>query len=224
MSQEKSSPSERSEGDRAKVETCRDYEKGLCTRGKHCKFFHSPDVRIDQKKLEVCKDFQSRKCDRAKCRFLHLTFEEEIEYNDRGVLPDHGGRIKSTGHGRGYSSNIDEELCKDYLNNSCTRGGRCRFRHATEKELYLEKQLMAAVSMAQRPAMINEIDDPYGKRRRTDIANPLVEENERLTEENEKLHRKITDLQKQVIDLRKMNDTLYDQNTVYRNQLRGHRD
>lgn len=42
-----------------------------------------------------------------------------------------------------------------------------------------------------------------------------------LMEENEMLKRKITDLQREVLDLRQMNDTLYDQNTRYRNQLRG---
>ena len=218
---------------------CRDYERGVCNRGNCCKFYHSPDVSQPDKKLPICKDFQNKGCDRAKCRFLHVTAEEEAHYNETGILPEHGGKPESVGAGRGFGGpprgggrggmgggrggfgggggrrDADRDVCKDFLNNICTRGNSCKFRHATENELYLERQLQAATGGISHVAPPRDtMGDPYGKRRRTD-------ESDMLTEENEMLRRKITDLQRQVLDLRQMNDTLYDQNTRYRNQLRG---
>jgi len=213
---------------------CRDYERGVCNRGDRCKFYHSPDIAQPDKKLPICKDFQNKGCDRAKCRFLHITAEEEGHYNETGILPEHGGKPERVGASRGYGGppprgpmgggrgfggggrvEADRDVCKDFLNNICTRGNKCKFRHATENELHLERQLMAATGgMGPAAPPRDALADPYGKRRRTD-------ESEMLTEENEMLRRKITDLQRQVLDLRQMNDTLYDQNTRYRNQLRG---
>jgi len=60
---------------------CRDFEKGDCRRGARCKFSHP--------KLKICRDFQKEKCEREKCRFLHMTREEEETYEGNGIIPDH---------------------------------------------------------------------------------------------------------------------------------------
>lgn len=147
-------------------ELCRDFENGKCTRGERCRFYHP--------KLLICKDFQNKECKREKCRFLHVTKDEEETYNNGGGLPDH----------------IDEDEAK-------------RLRK-------MEPDFGGGGGM-------------YGKRRRDDGFNfngtsgvPTV-----LMEENEILKRKVLELQRQVMDLRQMNDTLYDQNTRFRNQIRG---
>lgn len=147
-------------------EVCRDFENGRCSRGNRCKFFHP--------KLPICKDFQNKGCDRGKCKFLHITREEEQNYETTGILPEH--------------------IAEEFKNKRSNGGGM----------------------EAQGYGM-------YGKRRRED--NYMMPEmpaiSPGLIEENEFLKRKISDLQHQILDLRQMNDTLYDQNTRYRNQLRS---
>lgn len=189
---------------------CRDFERGVCNRGNRCKFIHPDGINQPDQKLPICKDFQNKGCDRSKCKFLHITQDEEAGYNTSGLLPEHGGhpeQVQKMGYGKAVMS---QDVCKDFLNNICQRGRSCRFRHVTEREYQLEKQLGMVGGGGQ---------SFYGKRRRDDYG--AMPEMGGLGEENEMLRRKITDLQRQVIDLRQMNDTLYDQNTRYRNQLRG---
>jgi len=146
---------------------CRDFDNGKCTRGDRCKFFHP--------KLQICKDFQNKTCDRDRCKFLHVTREEEETYDSSGVLPDH----------------IDKEegKRKRIMEPGYGDGGR------------------------------------YGKRLRGDGFYPPMgaggPTSPALMQDNKMLKAKVTDLQRQVMDLRQMNDTLYEQNTIYRNQLRG---
>ena len=190
---------------------CRDFMRGVCSRGNNCKFFHPPHTNpMSKEKLPICKDFQNKGCDRVKCKFLHISQQEEVEYDNTGILPEHGGRSDQVrahgggippGGGRNGPFPPPSDICKDFLNGVCQRGNRCKFRHDNEE--------------AGGPM--------YGKRRRNEFAggpggfmgpNPLMEENEML-------RRKIADLQRQVVDLRQMNDTLYEQNSRYRTQLRG---
>ena len=63
------------------IEICGDFKLNKCTRGRYCKFYHP--------KLLVCKDFQNIGCRRDKCRFLHVTKEEEETYKKGGGLPQH---------------------------------------------------------------------------------------------------------------------------------------
>ena len=181
---------------------CRDFERGVCNRGNRCKFYHPENVpQPGNNKLPICKDFQNKGCDRHKCKFLHVTVEEEATYNTTGILPAHGGRpdkVAASGSvwsGTKAGAPLSKDRCKDFLNGVCDRRN-CKFAHVNEEPAYPPTG--------------------YGKRRRDDYGMT-----ESLMEDNEMLRRKITDLQRQVIDLREMNDTLYDQNTRYRNQLRG---
>ena len=63
------------------IEICGDFKNNKCTRGIYCKFYHP--------KLLVCKDFQNVGCSRDKCRFLHVTKDEEDVYKKGGGLPKH---------------------------------------------------------------------------------------------------------------------------------------
>jgi len=195
---------------------CRDFERGVCSRGNRCKFYHPDNIPqpMGDKKLPICKDFQNKGCDRNKCKFLHVTQDEEAHYNSTGVLPHHGGRsdIAPNGNmwgGGGPSANspVSKDKCKDFLNGICQRGNKCKFAHVNDEA----GGYPGAVGMGAGMGAMG-----YGKRRRDDYGL-----GDSLVEENEMLRRKISDLQRQVIDLRQMNDTLYDQNTRYRNQLRG---
>lgn len=145
---------------------CRDFDNGKCTRGERCKFFHP--------KLQICKDFQNKTCDRERCKFLHVTREEEETYDSSGAFPDH----------------IDKEEAK-------------------------RKRILDPDFTSSR----------YGKRLRGEGFYPpmigAAPPSPALMQENKMLKAKVTDLQRQVMDLRQMNDTLYEQNTLYRNQLRG---
>jgi len=193
----------------AKNSECRDFQRGVCNRGNNCKFYHPPNTNPikTENKLPICKDFQNKGCDRNKCKFLHVTQQEEEEYNATGILPAHGGKpekVRALGitGGRGGGKAfprppLPADVCKDFLNGVCNRG-KCKFRHISE-----------------------EPGPMYGKRRRNDFGGAGDYMGNGLMEENEMLRRKITDLQRQVVDLRQMNDTLYEQNSRYRTQLRG---
>ena len=55
-------------------EVCRDFQRGLCTRGGTCRFSHQGN--ISQRKHdfgldEVCRDFQAGRCKREHCRYSH---------------------------------------------------------------------------------------------------------------------------------------------------------
>lgn len=200
--------------DAPKNNECRDFMRGVCNRGNNCKFFHPQHVNptIKQEKLPICKDFQNKGCDRVKCKFLHISPNEEEQYNHTGSLPSHSGKSDQVRGGmppppggrNGHFPPAPNNVCKDFLNGVCQRGSRCKFLHQEEED----SQMF------------------YGKRRRNDFPPPggpsggFMGPNP-MTEENEMLRRKIADLQRQVVDLRQMNDTLYEQNSRYRTQLRS---
>lgn len=151
----------------------------------------------------ICKDFQNKSCCRAKCKFLHLTQEEEAEYNNTGKLPPHGGQPSKT-----HNSLFTDNVCRDYLNGKCKRGRRCRFNHLSENELHSSlNKLNKKVCLEFNKNNNNNEDD--------DGDNDVE-----LVNENIVLMGKIAAVEKEISNLRQMNDTLYEENTRYRKQAR----
>ena len=200
------SQGEKEDGKRNDV--CRDYERGVCHRGNKCKFFHPPDIPPpDKNKLPVCRDFQNGICDRKNCKYMHITSQEERTYMKTGELPSNVRRPGEGGPGgRSKGSDNHDPVCKDFLNNLCDRGARCKFRHVTEEDWEYEKRYGVP-------------PPPAGRKRKRDSFSNL--DTQFLEDENDMLRRKIADLQRQVANLRAMNDTLYDQNIRYRAELRS---
>jgi len=153
-------------------------------------------MTADDMTEEVCRDFENGRCTRGnRCKFFHPK------------LP----------------------ICKDFQNKGCERV-KCKFLHILrEEEQNYETTGILPEHIAEefknkRPSgMDTQGYGMYGKRRREEsyMMPEMPAISPGLIEENEFLKRKISDLQHQILDLRQMNDTLYDQNTRYRNQLRS---
>ena len=176
----------------------------------------------EKKDTDTCRDFERGVCFRGnKCKFFHPadiphpgSAEAKLpickDFQNKGCdrksckflhISEDGGHKTPSKVAKAGVAGKANEACKDFMNGICKRSN-CKFLHIPEKNKYEDHGSMS-----------------YGKRRRDEYGRSELEIS--LYEENELLRRKITDLQRQVIDLREMNDTLYDQNTRYRNQLRG---
>lgn len=177
---------------------CRDFERGVCSRGDKCKYFHPEGVApAESSKLPICKDYQNKGCGRFKCKFLHVTAEEEAEYNRTGQLPDHGGNPEQVAQ-----QFEDSEICRDFIHGKCDRGPRCKFSHPDDGS--------ESARYGKRPRGGGE--EFYGPP-------PPYHHDGHLFDENQHLKKKIADLQREVNELRHMNDTLYAQNSKYRSQI-----
>lgn len=185
---------------------CRDFQRGVCNRGNKCKFVHPANIKPpDSDKPPICRDFQNGTCDRNNCKYLHITSQEERIFIATGKLPS---TVFSNPVPAGPRKAGPVDVCKDFLNNVCSRGNRCKFRHITESEWESEK----------RHGSVEE--DMSRKRKRENFGGTSLDF-QFLSDENDMLRRKIADLQRQVADLRAMNDTLYEQNMRYRSQLKS---
>ncbi|XP_069182479.1 zinc finger CCCH domain-containing protein 10 isoform X2 [Procambarus clarkii] len=123
---------------------CRDFLRNVCRRGKRCKFRHPDDgdqgpqgltqVKAD---LTFCHDYQNGHCSRPMCRFIHCTCEDEDYYLRTGDIPPHVlDQAIRKGQLGDVTLNGDVPICKDYLMGECSRrrGGKCKFRHLTQRE------------------------------------------------------------------------------------------
>lgn len=145
---------------------------------------------------EICRDFEKGDCRRgARCKFFHPKLV----------------------------------ICRDFQKGKCERDN-CRFLHMSQdeektydgngivpdridKEKLQKNRVMAPSSDAS--------GEVYGKRSH-DNAYPMAPRYpmslEAALQENAALKVKLSEMQQQVTDLRRMNDTLYEQNSNYRNQ------
>lgn len=186
---------------------CRDYQRGVCNRGGKCKFSHPDGLG---KEIEsgpmICRDFQNGKCSRSTCKYLHISNTEEKVYLRTGQLPMRRPPMPVRGPGFGFPTraNRSDPICKDFLNNKCTRGSSCKFRHSFEDD-----------KGGYGPPGGFGFDDYPRKRRRDSYGDG---DYGHLKEENESLRRQVNDLQKQVSDLKATNEVLLEQNARYRNQ------
>jgi len=227
---------------------CYDYARGVCTRGESCRFDHVGDVPQAKERLPVCKDYQGvRGCPRTSCRYLHLTVAEEDEHLKSGELPPHKGDARKVSSMQGGSmrrSSFPEgpfdprnakgvppggPFCRDFINGHCSRGRECRYRHVTQRELDLERQMdfmlnampqdrgMQGGGGGRRSMERGGGFDTSGSKRRRPADTDETDGEKRI----EELEKKVIDLKRQVVDLREINDQLYDQNDRFRKQLRS---
>lgn len=180
---------------------CRDYQRGVCTRGSKCKFKHPDGMGTELSNSPmICRDYQNGKCSRSTCKYLHMTNNEEKIYLRTGQMPP--GREYPFG-GEPTRAGANDPICKDYLNRKCTRGSGCRYRHVPEDDRDMDYGGYG-------------FDGPSGKRRRESYEGQGYYY---LMDENDALRRKVADLQKQVADLKATNEVLLEQNAKYRNQI-----
>jgi len=179
---------------------CRDFERGVCSRGGSCRYFHPEGMAPPEgTKLPICKDYQNKGCERWKCKFLHITKEEESVYDATGTLPELGVRDENVMR----PAFVDKDVCNDFMKGKCERGTRCKFIHPSDSGFH-----------GRDPSV-----DIHGKRPRIDAFYGGGGVNNALMEENDVLRQQITDLNQEVVNLKEMNDTLYVQNTRYCSQL-----
>jgi len=251
---------------------CRDFDKGECSRGEKCRYYHP--------KLKICRDFQNQKCERKTCRFLHMTREEESTYESSGKAPDHldreevekkrvmnpssdGGAVAMNDiYGkRMRGDNLDpmaakfqnaQELCRDFEKGECRRGSgcrhyhpkliicrdfqsqkcerdKCRFIHMTreeeakydssgavpdhiDKEEVKKKKVMNPSPQRSDAEIMGKIHNGQGDLL-MGLSNPAFAA---VVQENVALNVELTEMQQQITELRKMNDILYQQNANYR--------
>ena len=181
---------------------CRDYQRGVCTRGSKCKFKHPDGMGTELTNSPmICRDYQNGKCQRSTCKYLHLSHNEEKIYLRTGQMPPR--REGPFFRGEQTRAGPTDPVCKDYLNRKCTRGSGCRYRHVLEED---QDEDYGGYGF----------DGPSGKRRRESYESQSYYY---LMDENEALRRKVGDLQKQVADLKATNEVLLEQNAKYRNQI-----
>ena len=181
---------------------CRDYQRGVCTRGSKCKFKHPDGMGTELTNSPmICRDFQNGKCNRSTCKYLHLSNNEEKVYLRTGQMPPRRGAPDPLMHFRGEPTRAgpSDPVCKDFLNRKCSRGQGCRYRHVLEDE----------------GGDFSSYDAHPNKRRRESYEGQSFYY---LMDENEALRRKVSELQKQVADLKATNEVLLEQNARYRNQ------
>lgn len=182
---------------------CRDYQRGVCTRGSKCKFKHPDGMGTELTNSPmICRDFQNGKCQRSSCKYLHLSNSEEKIFLRTGQIPpkrDTYGPVR----GEPTRAGPNDAICKDFLNRKCSRGQGCRYRHVYEDS-------------SEGDYGSYGFDGPYGKRRRESYEGQSYYY---LVDENESLRRRVADLQKQVTDLKATNEVLLEQNAKYRNQI-----
>ncbi|KAK3875245.1 hypothetical protein Pcinc_019845 [Petrolisthes cinctipes] len=123
---------------------CRDFLRNVCRRGNRCKFRHPEDgehgpQRLTQVKADLifCHDHQNGLCTRPMCRFIHCTGKDEDYYLRTGDIPPHIlDQAIRKGQLGDVTLNGDGPICKDYLMGECSRrrGGKCKFRHLSQRE------------------------------------------------------------------------------------------
>lgn len=205
--------------DKKEEAVCRDYEQGVCDRGSRCKFYH-PEVFT--KKAPICKDFQNRGCEKFKCKFMHISRDEQREYERSGTLPD-----RKSGQGPAPSNrfslnnryaerapmnryddlSFSEPRRDDFslspgnfsmgpaLCKDFTRG-ECMRGNTCKYRHTTEREMQMEQQLAELNSMAHTQSGPtpmYGKRSHG------VDDTQ-MSEENKMLRSKVTELQRQVLD------------------------
>nr|XP_009858320.1 zinc finger CCCH domain-containing protein 10 isoform X2 [Ciona intestinalis] len=238
---------------------CRDFLRNMCHRGRRCKFKHPSTAELEQTVdvsgadivYEFCHDFQNSECQRTNCRFIHCTQEEEEAYMKSKMLPlrlkyqyDYGIGDYHIGQEKqrlekmtGSAEVAGRPVCRDFLNQECHRGKKCRFLHLDPKkgndaEANLKRPRMLVEDCEQYTETCNEYmvvgtqPELPGRQERMPVHNEFMGRNsqvvhQHLEEENHNLKKRVQELEKQVSDLSATNEVLLEQNAQFRLQKRG---
>jgi len=112
-----------------KSEICRDFNRGVCTRGRSCPFKHQ---RLNgTSEGEICRDFQRGSCPRgADCPYYHPKSNFMFS-NDDGNHHTTDRRSSIDYHHPPLLRTVPQ-ICKDNLRGECTRGAGCPYSHRTD--------------------------------------------------------------------------------------------
>lgn len=221
---------------------CFHWDQGYCSPRRKCEYLHP--------KRQICKDFQDfQTCDRKKCKFLHITKEEEETYDSCGALPmrihEENERRKRVCYLKGIEvSNRNGKRVRgdEYpdpvvapLSTACMRENKalkteCKVLEKDMKTLKDDnKTLKADKKMLKANNELLKTDNQMLKTDNQMLkANTMAlkadnemlkNDNNMITADQEMLKANVADLQRQVMDLRQMKDTLYEQSIFYRTQL-----
>uniref|UniRef100_A0A4W3IJ77 C3H1-type domain-containing protein n=1 Tax=Callorhinchus milii TaxID=7868 RepID=A0A4W3IJ77_CALMI len=185
------------EASQSSDDTCRDFLRNVCKRGKRCKFSH-PDISqvgdLGVKKNEfkgeipICRDYLKGDCQRGnKCKFRHLK-RDEYEHEARAV----------------------ERLVRDPTLSPLAR------RYELLEELYDTDRFgdyELALKRRRAEGLRFETYD-YA------LSAPRPIDYRLLDEENLVLRKHMEELKKQVANLMSTNEVLLEQNAHYRNQTK----
>ncbi|XP_007908770.1 zinc finger CCCH domain-containing protein 10 [Callorhinchus milii] len=148
------------EASQSSDDTCRDFLRNVCKRGKRCKFSHPDisqvgDLGVKKNEFVFCHDFQNKECVRVNCKFIHGTKEDEEHYKTRGELLPHLRLTVAAGLGLSPSDLSFKKgeipICRDYLKGDCQRGNKCKFRHLKRDEY--EHEARAVERLVRDPTL-----------------------------------------------------------------------
>jgi len=109
-----------------KIEICRDFNRGECSRGRACPFRHQK-VELN---AEVCRDYNRGLCSRGdSCPYQHVKSSPNYVFTTDHQKP--GNSSSSPELSSAYRA-ATQQICKDNLKGVCTRGDRCPFTHRTD--------------------------------------------------------------------------------------------
>ncbi|XP_078287415.1 zinc finger CCCH domain-containing protein 10-like [Rhinoraja longicauda] len=151
-------------------DTCRDFLRNVCKRGKRCKFHH-PDINevsdlgVKKNEFVFCHDYQNKECTRINCKFIHGTKEDEEHYKKSGELPPR--LLLTVAMGLGLSPSDlsfkkgEVPICRDYLKGDCQRGSKCKFRHLKRDEYEYENRTLERLARDQVLSPVVRRYDPF---------------------------------------------------------------
>lgn len=122
------------------VTICKHFKEGTCSRGDTCYFAHVKDPGSNFKKLP-CKNLaMTGHCSFGnKCTYMHG--DEKVSGGPKIAAPVRSKAIPTSVPPGADPSHYKKQICKNWRDNSCTRGRECFYAHGV-KELANYKRVI----------------------------------------------------------------------------------
>jgi hypothetical protein len=130
-----------------KVDCCRDFARGTCTRGDKCVFRHAK---------EACRDAARGRCTRQNCKFEH---EPKPDALDLALSAPDGGSAQHSGN-VAPSAAASGATCLDFMRGRCVRE-QCKFAHATSGAAQTQAASAPPVRSRNRPGPAQHSPKPH---------------------------------------------------------------